>query len=68
MSDFKSRLLEEKAQLDDRTTKLGLFLDGDKILQVDPVQQSLLGLQYLAMQTYQRCLLERIHWLNESDE
>lgn len=65
MTDFKQRLLEEKKQLDERTTKLGVYLDGDKVLEIDPVQASLLGIQHLAMQTYQRCLLERIQRLGD---
>ncbi len=60
MSDFKTRLLEEKAQLTERTTKLGVFLDGDKISEIDPVQATLLGIQHKAMETYERCLEERL--------
>lgn len=65
MSDFKTRLLDEKAQLDDKREKLQSFLGSDKFVQIDSVQQRLLNIQILAMDTYSQCLLERITALEE---
>lgn len=62
---FKDRLLEEKAQLDDRGNKLEAFIKGDKFETVHPVQQSLLKIQLQAMVTYGQCLMERLSWLEK---
>lgn len=63
MSDFKSRLTEEKAQLDERLEKLQAFQTSDAFQNVSPVQQTLLNIQANAMATYSQVLLERIAWL-----
>lgn len=60
MSDFKTRLLEEKQQLDDKIEKLNSFLDSDKVGEIDVVQLTLLNVQVKAMKTYSQILLERI--------
>lgn len=57
---FKDRLLNEKAQLDERWGKLDEFLDSEKVNDIDPIQLSLLKIQRGAMQTYSQCLWERI--------
>lgn len=64
--DFKTRLLEEKTQLDDKREKLQAFIGSDKFDQVAVVQQRLLNIQILAMNTYSQCLLERITALEEA--
>lgn len=58
--DFLTRLKEEKAQLDERKSKLEAFIGSDKFVQIDGVQQTLLNIQVQAMATYSQCLLERI--------
>lgn len=63
MSDFKSRLIEEKAQLDERLEKLNAFLNSDGFQNIAAVQQTLLNIQVDAMYTYSQVLLERIAWL-----
>jgi hypothetical protein len=65
MSDFKSRLLEEKAQLDERGDKLNSFIVSEKFESIDPIQKSLLKVQLQAMVTYGQCLMERIKVLDE---
>lgn len=65
MSDFKSRLLEEKAQVDERGNKLESFIKSEKFGSVTPVQQSLLKIQLQSMVTYGQCLMERISWLEK---
>ena len=63
MSDFKSRLVEEKAQLDERLEKLQAFQSSDAFQNIAAVQQTLLNVQANAMATYSQVLLERIAWL-----
>jgi len=60
MSDFQKRVLEESIELGNKITKLGEFLKSDKVGEIDSDQEALLGIQLVAMQTYQRCLLARI--------
>ena len=60
MSDFKSRLLEEKAQLDERLAKLEEFQASVGFSGISIVQQSLLNIQQKAMAAYSQILLERI--------
>jgi len=65
MSDFKSRLLEEKAQLNERLEKLQAFQNSDGFQSISPIQQTLLNVQANAMATYSQVLLERIAWLEQ---
>ena len=60
MSDFKSRLSEEKTQLDERKSKLGSFLGTENFSKLPQVQQSLLNAQYGVMGAYSVILEERI--------
>jgi len=55
-----NRILEEKAQLDERLLKLKSFIESDAFKQIDPVQQDLLIIQKRAMETYSSCLDARI--------
>ena len=63
MSDFESRLIEEKAQLDERLKKLQAFQSSDAFQSIAYVQQTLLNIQANAMATYSQILSERIAWL-----
>jgi hypothetical protein len=67
MSTFKDRLLEEKAQLDERGNKLESFIKSEAFGNIAPVQQSLLRIQLQAMVTYGQCLMERISWLEKEE-
>ena len=60
MSNFKIRLKEEQAQLAERIEKLESFLQSDKSNAIDQFQLAFLGIQLPAMNTYLRCLDERI--------
>lgn len=60
MSDFKSRLVEEQAQLEEKLNKLNEFNQSEKVNEIDPVQKSLLIIQAGAMYTYNECLKERL--------
>lgn len=60
MSDFRTRLIDEKEQLDQKIGKLNDFRMSEKISEIDQTQATLLNIQYFAMQTYSQCLLERI--------
>ena len=62
MSDFKIRLLEEKAQLDERLKKLQAFQASDAFQSIAPVQQTLLNIQAHTMAAYSQILAERIAW------
>ena len=60
MSNFKTRLLEEKQQLDERLEKLITFQSTNLFSSLPIVQQCLLNIQAKAMSTYSQILLERI--------
>lgn len=40
MSDFKTRLVEEQVQLEDKLSKLKSFIEGDKFESIDDTQKS----------------------------
>ena len=61
--DFKTRLIEEKNQLEEKLDKLDAFLVSDKVEGIADVQKALLFVQATAMNTYLRCLEERIERL-----
>lgn len=63
MSDFKSRLIEEQAQLEEKLNKLNEFNQTEKVNGIDPVQKSLLLVQAGAMYTYNECLKARLERL-----
>jgi hypothetical protein len=63
MSDFKTRLVDEQAQLEEKLDKLDDFLMSDKVKGIDDVQKALLHVQATAMNTYLQCLKERIERL-----
>ena len=63
MSDFKTRLVEEQAQLHEKLTKLNDFNASEKANEIDPVQKSLLIIQADAMSTYNEILKARIELL-----
>ena len=63
MSDFKTRLVEEQAQLEEKLDKLDAFLVSEKVKEIDDVQKALLQVQATAMNTYLQCLKERIERL-----
>jgi len=63
MSDFRGRLLNESADLEDKLDSFNLFLASDKVKEIDDVQKALLQVQSAAMNTYLQCLCERIQRL-----
>jgi hypothetical protein len=60
MSDFKDRLQAEKEQLDDRLQKLNGFIGTENFNKIKKDQQTLLNIQSSAMETYLKCLNERL--------
>ena len=60
MSDFKTRLVEEQAQLEEKLNKLNDFNQSEKVKEIDTVQRDLLLVQAGAMYTYNECLKARI--------
>jgi hypothetical protein len=63
MNDFKSRLVEEQAQLEEKLNKLNDFNQSEKVNEIDPTQKSLLLVQAGAMYTYNECLKARLERL-----
>jgi TPP-dependent indolepyruvate ferredoxin oxidoreductase alpha subunit len=63
MNDFKTRLIEEQAQLEEKLNKLNDFNQSEKANEIDPVQKSLLIIQSGAMYTYNECLKSRLERL-----
>lgn len=64
MSDFKTRLIDEKEELSVKANKLEVFLASDGVLKIDPTQLALLKAQLPAMKTYLTILQTRIDLLN----
>tara|TARA_R110000787_G_scaffold278819_1_gene388722 strand:- start:789 stop:980 length:192 start_codon:yes stop_codon:yes gene_type:complete len=60
MSDFKTRLEAETVELQDKLEKLNVFIGNEYIDKVYKDQKSLLTIQSSAMETYLRCLKERL--------
>ena len=60
MSDFKSRLIDEKTQLNEKIIKLKSFLKSKEVSKIDNIQRDLLTIQFDAMTTYLRILIVRI--------
>lgn len=60
MSDFKTRLVEEQAQLEEKLNKLNDFNQSEKVKEIDAIQKDLLLVQAGAMYTYNECLKARI--------
>ena len=63
MSNFKERLVEEQAQLEEKLMKLDAFRMSEKFDKIDDVQKALLNVQSAAMNTYNQCLKERLERL-----
>ena len=60
MSDFKTRLVEEQALLEEKLNKLNDFNQSEMVNEIDPVQKDLLLVQAGAMYTYNECLKARL--------
>ena len=58
--DFKSRLVTEKEELEEKLGKLNDFNQSEKADGIDPIQKSLLVVQAGAMYTYLECLKARL--------
>lgn len=63
MSDFKSRLIQEKSELTERAEKLGSFLNSDNFSKIDVRQQELLKIQNHLMKSLEWVLQQRINLL-----
>jgi hypothetical protein len=56
----QQRVINERAELDDRRSRLNSFMDTDEYAVLDHVQKDLLKRQYKAMTEYSNILGERI--------
>jgi hypothetical protein len=63
MNDFKTRLVEEQSQLEEKLNKLDNFILSDNFKKIDDTQKALLSVQATAMNTYNQCLKERLERL-----
>ena len=60
MGDFKSRLVEEQEQLEEKLNKLNTFNQSEKANTIDPDQKSLLLIQAGIMYSYNEVLKARL--------
>lgn len=60
------RLMEEFEQLTDKLTKMDSFFKTDKYLELPPVEQRLLFLQFSAMTGYHFFLEQRLYLANSA--
>ena len=63
MSDFKTRLNDEVKDLQDKTSKLMIFISGEPFTKLESIQQTLLTLQLNAMTNYLHILIYRLEAL-----
>ncbi len=61
--DFKSRLVTEKEELEEKLKKLNDFNQSEKADKIGTIQKSLLVVQAGAMYTYLECLKARLERL-----
>lgn len=60
MEDFKTRLVREQKELEEKLDKLNTFNESDKFQELEYAQRTLLIIQAGAMYTYNECLKARI--------
>lgn len=60
MQPYQQRVVDEKAELDARRTKLATFMYSDTYAEVDPAERNRLEKQLRAMTAYSDALAERI--------
>lgn len=60
MQDFQQRVVDEKTELDDKTSKLGAFTQGPLFASLPNEEQARLIRQYTLMGGYSEVLGERI--------
>lgn len=60
MEDFKTRLVQEQKELEEKLDKLNTFNESDKFQELEYAQRTLLIIQASAMYTYNECLKARI--------
>ncbi len=57
--------MDEKRELDEKLSKLGVFIESGDVDNIDPRQGELLRSQYWTMQTYSDILERRLELLAE---
>ena len=63
MEDFKTRLINEQLELEEKLNKLNDFNQSEKAETIDPIQRDLLIIQAGVMYTYNEILKTRIEKL-----
>jgi hypothetical protein len=66
MSDFISRLYDEKTELKERYEKIASFISSEDFNKIDENQKGLLRIQYRAMETYLAVLNERLNLIENN--
>ncbi len=64
MNTFIERLLNEETELNDKKSKLSIFIESEAFKNIDKEQQTLLKIQVQAMSTYSECLNQRLIQIN----
>lgn len=64
MSDFLTRIIEEKILLNEKYLKLWNYLGSEEYQKLDSYNKNLLQIQYSAMETYLKALDARIELLS----
>lgn len=60
MKEYVERMKTEKAELEQRITKLLAFIESDKFAELDATEKRLLRMQYCGMETYRMALVLRL--------
>jgi hypothetical protein len=63
MSDFKTRLVQERTELSDKVGKLDSFMNSESFSNIEVKQQELLRIQLHLMKSYEWVLNQRINLL-----
>lgn len=64
--EYQARVIAEKAELDERISKLGAFLDGEVFKTLDIEDRALMMAQLTAMHAYSYTLGGRIERFNKT--
>lgn len=62
MKEYVERMKSEKAELEQRITKLLAFIESDKFAELDATEKRLLRMQYCGMETYLTSLASRLFY------
>ena len=67
MQDYQKRVIEEKAELDKKISKLGNFFDSEIFSGLRNHEKTLMHIQYASMLTYSATLEKRMQCFKSDD-